>query len=68
VLTNLRPKVVGIKAQFAKGWRHATPVPTVVCVIQNRTKPVIERYEDALVADEARRFHSTSLSCNFGID
>ena len=36
VLTNAHPKYEGVKQQFRDAWRHPSPVPTVMRVLQAR--------------------------------
>ena len=36
VLTNAHPKYEGVKQQFRDAWRHPSPVPTVMRVLQVR--------------------------------
>jgi hypothetical protein len=77
VLTNQHPKYQGIKEQFIASWTHPGPKPTVQRVLQIRNpQPIFERYNQYLtahsggsvVAAEQRRFHGTSLACDFGIN
>lgn len=82
-LTNQHPKYEDIKTQFAAGWQHPTPCPSVLRVFQVRNPMEVFRRYEALSASfddkyqgalpykiEERRFHGTSLAagCRFGVD
>ena len=77
-LTNAHPKYERIKHQFYASWDRAAhgPTPTVLRVLQVRNpQDVFDRYEEykrQLAAagrpvNEERRFHATSMACDFGI-
>ena len=73
VLTNAHPKYEGVKQQFRDAWRHPSPTPTVMRVLQVRNPAHVHARYTALasrVSNEQRRFHGTSLEpgCSFGID
>lgn len=70
VLTNQHPRYAGIKEQFIASWTAPGAKPTVQRILQIRNpQPIYQRYrtyQDGL--HEERRFHGTSMACDFGID
>lgn len=77
-LTRAHPKYERIKQQFCASWdqRSSGPTPTVLRVLQVRNpQDVFERYEGykrqlasaSRPVREERRFHATSMACDFGI-
>ena len=73
LLTTAHPKYAGVKQQFLDSWVHPGPKPSVRSILQVRNSPAkfgeYESYSAGLSqSNEVRRFHGTSMKCNFGID
>ena len=80
MMTNAHAKYASIKQQFSESWQHPGPRPTVMRILQVRNPAPIfasyENYRGRLAglfqsgngSNEVRRFHGTSMQCNFGIN
>jgi len=79
VLTTSHEKYASVVFQFERSWEHEGPKPRVTKILQVRNaEQVFARYSNykldleanGVSADEARRFHGTTMSqdCSFAID
>ncbi|KAL6061398.1 PARP catalytic domain-containing protein [Balamuthia mandrillaris] len=71
LLMRKHPKYSSVAQQFLKGWKHSQWQPSIQRILQIRNPPdVYENYKAyvAHVGNEKRRFHGTTLACNFAVD